>query len=127
MKTTAEIADEQMKAFTLIDAEQFEDDEESDPDVEEVSAHYIREQIIAALDADRAQRPTELLYDSRDLHVAVWPAHPDMRVAGTPEAIVVQIDTGAATGRIRVNLNDAPIWDGNPDTDSVPGAFFDPR
>lgn len=127
MKTTAEIADEQMKAFTLIDAEQFEDDQVSDPDVEEVSAHCIREQIIAALDADRAQRPTELLYDSSDLNVAAWPAHPDMRVAGTPEAIVVQIDTGAATGRIRVNLNDAPIWDGNPDTDSVPGAFFDLR
>lgn len=127
MKTTAEIADEQMKAFTLIDAEQFEDDQVSDPDVEEVSAHYIREQIIAALDADRAQRTTELLHDSRDLHVAAWPAHPDMRVAGAPEAIVVQIDTGKTAGRIRVNLNDAPIWDGNPDTDSAPGAFFDPR
>lgn len=127
MKTTAEIADEQMKAFALIDAEQFEGDRESDPDVEEVSAHYIREQIIAALDADRAQRPTELLYDSRDLHVAAWPVHPDMRVAGAPEAIVVQIDTGKATGRVRVNLNDAPIWDGSPDTDSSPGAFFDPQ
>lgn len=50
-----------------------------------------------------------------------------MGAEGSPEAIVVQIDTGEATGRIRVNLNDAPIWDGNPDTDSVPGAFFDSR
>lgn len=122
MKTTAEIADEAMKAFTLIDVDQGES-----ADVEEISARFIREQIIAALDADRAQQPTSLLYDSRDLEVAIWPAHPDMAADGGPEAIVVQIDTGDATGRIRVNLNDAPIWDGDTLTDDTPGAYFDPK
>lgn len=38
---------------------------------------------------------------------------------------VVQIDTTAGAGRVRVNLNDAPVWDGNPATDEHPGAFFD--
>lgn len=37
---------------------------------------------------------------------------------------VVQIDTEEGGGRIRVNLNDAPIWDGNPETDPVPGVNF---
>lgn len=44
---------------------------------------------------------------------------------------VVQIDTEGMNprhgqDRIRVNLNDAPIWDGNPETDSVPGAYWRP-
>lgn len=37
---------------------------------------------------------------------------------------VVQIDTPIGGGRIRVNLNDAPIWDGDPEEDSRPGAHF---
>lgn len=32
-------------------------------------------------------------------------------------ALVVQIDTNAETGRVRVNLNEAPVYDGDPDSD----------
>lgn len=37
---------------------------------------------------------------------------------------VVQIDTKTAGGRLRVNLNDAPIWDGDPESDHVPGSYY---
>lgn len=36
---------------------------------------------------------------------------------------VLQVDTSDG-GRIRINLNDAPIWDGDPNTDERPGAHF---
>lgn len=37
---------------------------------------------------------------------------------------VVQIDTAEDTGRLRVNLNDAPpLYDGNPELHSAPGPF----
>lgn len=62
--------------------------------------------------------------DERDLEVGVWPAHPDMAADGGPDAIVVQIDTGESTGRLRVNINDAAVWDGDPETDQRPGAWF---
>ena len=34
--------------------------------------------------------------------------------------LVVQVDTDAAVGRIRVNLNDGPVWDGDPEADEGP-------
>lgn len=37
---------------------------------------------------------------------------------------VVQIDTGTHEGRLRVNLNDAPVWDGDPAIDNYPGSHF---
>jgi len=37
---------------------------------------------------------------------------------------VVQIDQEDHNGRMRVNLNDAPIWDGDPAKDDHPGAHF---
>lgn len=39
---------------------------------------------------------------------------------GTDGALVVQVDTGADTGRVRVNVNDAPVWDADPET-GLPG------
>jgi hypothetical protein len=42
-------------------------------------------------------------------------------------ALVVQVDTDAAANdrRVRINLNDAPVWDGIAATDERPGRFFD--
>lgn len=53
MKTPEQIAAEAMCAFSIIDQ-----DEDFNPngDVEQVSADFIRDQIIAAIEADRAQR-----------------------------------------------------------------------
>ena len=48
--------------------------------------------------------------------VNVWVGHD-----GTT---VVQVDTNSDTGRIRINLNDGILWDGNPDTDDSPGANY---
>ena len=41
---------------------------------------------------------------------------------GTDNTPVVEIDTQLIEGRLRINLNDAPIWDGDPETDERPGA-----
>lgn len=35
-------------------------------------------------------------------------------VDGVP---VIQVDTNPGSGRLRVNLNDGTLWDGDPDTD----------
>lgn len=43
---------------------------------------------------------------------------------GDDGAIVVQVDGTAP--RVRVNLNDAAIYDGNPDTDEAPGPHVIP-
>lgn len=43
---------------------------------------------------------------------------------GDDGTTVVQVDTVRETGRLRINLNDSPVWDGNPDTDEAPGANF---
>lgn len=44
----------------------------------------------------------------------------------SPENIpVIQIDSQLVTGRFRINLNDAPIWDGDPEADDRPGAYLD--
>jgi hypothetical protein len=64
-------------------------------------------QIQEAIDAYRVQAGIE---------VQLWNAeHDGVRV--------VQIDT-PGEGRLRINLNDAPIWDGDPATDERPGAHF---
>lgn len=57
MKTPEQIADEQMRAFTVLNGF---DGYEEDSDVEECSAGYIREQIVAAIEADRAQRKDDM-------------------------------------------------------------------
>lgn len=80
--------------------------------------------VAAAIELDRAQRSTTLQNDARDLEVGIWPAHPDMAADGGPDAIVVQIDTGGLTKRLRVNVNDAPVWDGDPQTDQHPSGHF---
>lgn len=71
-----------------------------------------------------AQHPATLVHEARGLEVGIWPAHPDMAADGGPHAIVVQIDTGESTGRLRVNINDATVWDGDPQTDRRPGGWF---
>ena len=72
---------------------------------------------------DTDENPPHLIYDDRGLTVDIWPAHPDLAEDGVPEAIVVQIDTGEKTGRLRVNINDGPIWDGDPEQDEQPGKY----
>lgn len=62
-------------------------------------------------------------YEAREVVVGIWPASPELE-DNDPEAVVVQIDTGENTGRIRINLNDAPVWDGDPSTDEQPGSLF---
>ncbi|MDP9903163.1 hypothetical protein [Arthrobacter bambusae] len=73
---------------------------------------------------DTNEDPPTITYDDRGLTVDVRPAHPDLVDDGGPEAIVVQIDTGEKTGRLRVNLNDGPpVWDGDPEQDEQPGRY----
>jgi hypothetical protein len=44
-----------------------------------------------------------------NLEVLTW-------VSDDDGALVVQIDTSANAGRVRVNINDGAIWDGDPET-----------
>lgn len=53
MKTPEQIAEDAMQAFTFVSREPDDDDN----DVEEVDYYYIKDQITAAIEADRAQRP----------------------------------------------------------------------
>lgn len=46
--------------------------------------------------------------NERDVEVYIFEARND-------DAIVVQIDTGERTGRLRVRVNDGAIWDGDPE------------
>ncbi len=84
-----------------------------------------RDDLVRAIRADRDQRPVTAVHAERDVEVGIWRAHADMGVEGQPVAVVVQIDTGERTGRVRVNLNEAPIWDGDPMNDDAPGAHMD--
>lgn len=59
----------------------------------------------------------EQYLDQNGVEIQQWTAEHD-------GVHVVQIDTPQHSGRIRVNLNDAPIWDGDPSTDERPGANF---
>lgn len=45
-------------------------------------------------------------------------------VSSLDGAHAVQIDTTAATGRVRVMINDGSIYDGDPETDAPPGAHY---
>lgn len=73
--------------------------------------------------ASRPEKSLVVMHEGREVEVGIWPAHPELD-GNDPEAIVVQIDTGEKTGRIRVNLNEAPVWDGDPSTDEQPGSLF---
>lgn len=55
--------------------------------------------------------------DEMVVTVAAW-------VSDLDGTLVVQVDTEQAGRRIRINLNDAPVWDGNPETDERPGSYF---
>lgn len=52
--------------------------------------------------------------------VEVWPPAID-------EATVVQVDTSDGVGRLRININDGAVYDGDPDSDDPPGAFLPAR
>lgn len=49
--------------------------------------------------------------------VEVWPSAID-------EATVVQVDSSEGVGRLRINVNDGAVYDGDPDSDDPPGRFF---
>lgn len=54
------------------------------------------------------------VFAARDVEVSIWPADFE------PDVIVVQVDTGALTKRLRINLNDGPpVWVGDPELDSI--------
>lgn len=40
--------------------------------------------------------------------------------SGIDAALVVEIDTTDETGNLRVNLNDGPIWEGDPESTTGP-------
>lgn len=63
----------------------------------------------------------------RDLDIGIWEGRGNALFGEGRDAIVVQIDTGDATGRLRVNVNDGAIYDGNPETDEIPGDQFQIR
>ena len=46
---------------------------------------------------------------------------------GEDNVPVVQIDTESGHGRLRINLNDGVVWDGDPETDERPGAHAEPE
>jgi hypothetical protein len=46
-------------------------------------------------------------------------------VSDLDDAQVVEIETTAATGRVRVYINERVIYDGTPDVDEAPGAHYD--
>lgn len=46
---------------------------------------------------------------------------------GEDNVPVVQIDTEGGHGRLRINLNDGVVWDGNPETDERPGSYAEPE
>lgn len=73
---------------------------------------------------ERAERLAGLVLDGggeddRGAAVAVcgW-------VSDLDGAHVVQIDTTATAGRVRVMVNDGPVYDGDPETDAPPGANY---
>lgn len=64
MKTPEQIADEQMEAFTIAPDSNYEFGGNDAHDVEECSADYIRDQIIQAIEADRAQHDCACALDA---------------------------------------------------------------
>lgn len=65
-----------------------------------------------------AQLPVDPIIDAEvvvpDVEVDTW--------FGEDDTPVVQIDTHRGHGRLRINLNDGVVWDGDPETDERPGA-----
>lgn len=59
------------------------------------------------------------LGNGAEIMVAAW--------RGCDGVPVVQIDTDATvhTGRVRINLNDAPVWDGDPEGEPSPAVGAD--
>lgn len=70
--------------------------EEADTAGSASSQHFIETGVRLPLDADLG------------INAKVWRSDLD-------DVPVVQIDTEGSMGRLRVNLNDAPIWDGDPE------------
>lgn len=62
-------------------------------------------------------RAIEGYVDQEGVEIAQWTSELD-------GVHVVQVDTLEHHGRIRINLNDAPVWDGNPERDTHPGRHF---
>lgn len=64
-----------------------------------------------------AQLPVDPIIDAKvvvpDVEVDTW--------FGEDDTPVVQIDTHRGHGRLRINLNDGVVWDGDPETDERPG------
>lgn len=64
-----------------------------------------------------AQLPVDPIIDAEvvvpDVEVDTW--------FGDDDTPVVQIDTHRGHGRLRINLNDGVVWDGDPETDERPG------
>lgn len=56
--------------------------------------------------------------------VTTW--HSDAGDGKHDGALVVQVDTDEHTdvARVRINLNDAPVWDGHPASDDRPGQYL---
>jgi hypothetical protein len=44
---------------------------------------------------------------------------------GEDGALVIQVDTNGSDGRVRINLNDAPVWDGDPEVGPIQGDVYD--
>lgn len=77
----------------------------------------VKEIVAQAIEADRAQRGGRL----DDLHAYDWTPRAEDEVRSddeTPEVpiLIVQIDTPANVGRVRVYINDGRIYDGDPET-----------
>lgn len=111
MKTAQQIADEAMNAFTIASETDLEDGHDA-RDVEECSADFIHEQIVAAIEADRAQRTSEDV--PRQVGATVHGIDATI-FAGEDGASVIQIDTHEGADHVRVNLNDAVLFDGGPE------------
>lgn len=85
----------------------------SDDDNYLLTREEMREHLIAAIEADRAQPNYELGVDlPSGLRIMVW--------VGTSDAdgsALVQVDTANAEGNVRIFVNDSePIFDENPET-----------
>lgn len=100
LKTPEQVADEQIE----INADSILAGDEA----------WFRDQIIAAIEADRAQPRDELRVTlPSDQTIIVW-----IGTSGADGSALVQIDTADAEGNVRVFVNDGddPIYDENPET-----------
>lgn len=63
----------------------------------------------------------EITAADRDLEIGVWPAAVP-EDGDDPDTVVIQIDSGERTKHLRINLNESPIWDGDPEKVDSPEA-----